>query len=170
MAILILRYKEKTIREYELVCGQNLSIGRNPDNDIVIDNFAVSGHHARIESVASSFVIRDMDSTNGVFVNKQRIGTHVLHHDDAVLIGKHELVFNVFDSLEADPSACEDKKQTAADAFFEDKTRFLDTSEHRELIRQTIGKSTNGSSESASKNKAEDRRGWISKLLKKIFG
>ncbi len=171
MAILTLRYNEKTIREYELVAGQNLSIGRNPDNDIVIDNLGVSGHHARIESVASSFVIRDMDSTNGVFVNKQRIGTHALHHGDMVLIGKHELHFDVFDSLAADHAAREDNDQAAGDAFFEDKTRFLDTSEHRELIRQATEKSANGSSESTNKeNKPKGKKGLIAKLLKIIFG
>ena len=168
MATLTLRFKEKTIREYEIVGGQNLSIGRNPDNDIVIDNPAVSGRHARIESVASNLVIRDMDSTNGVFVNKQRVATHVLHHGDVVLIGKHELAFDVFDIMGG--ASRGDQDQKTGDTYFEDKTRFLDTSEHRELIRQASGQSAGASSVSAGRDKPEGGKGFFSKLLKKIFG
>lgn len=72
MPVLTLQFKEKAIQDYPLAIGQNCTIGRKASNDIVIDNMAVSGTHARIEAVASTFVIRDLDSTNGTFVNKKR--------------------------------------------------------------------------------------------------
>jgi len=171
MTILTLLFNEKKLRDFELVNSQPLTIGRSPDNDIIIDNPAVSGHHARVESVASSFVIRDLGSTNGIFVNKQRVDTHVLHHDDAVVIGKHKLIFNVLDSLEpSDKGESKDRAKPAHDVFFEDKTRFLDTREHRELIRQSKGTSPAGSSESATtRDNSDSEKGILATLLKKIL-
>ena len=129
--------------------GQTLTIGRNPDNDIVIDNPAVSGYHARIESVAASFVIRDLNSTNGLFVNNNQVETHALQHNDTVKIGKHELVYN---KLVFDRSARVDQSQEQDEEFFDDETRFLDTSEHKELIQQTLGTKTSGLSKSPAES------------------
>lgn len=147
--------------------GQHLTIGRNPDNDIVIDNPAVSGYHARVESVAASFVIRDLDSTNGIFVNKQRIVTHALQHNDIVLIGKHELYFN---RMAFDRSARVDQSNADHEKFLEDATRLLDTNKHRELVNKY--KIINGSerSDRKSQEKVPRRPGFLSKLLKKILG
>ena len=55
MTILTLLFNEKKLQDYELAYGRQLTIGRSPDNDIIIDNPAVSGRHARVESVVSSF-------------------------------------------------------------------------------------------------------------------
>ena len=135
MTILSLRFNKKNIQDYELVRGQQLSIGRNPDNDIALDNMAVSGYHAFIESVAANFVIRDLDSTNGIFVNNKKIKMHVLQHNDVIMIGQYEFVFNrqVSDRDAQDQSPFQDE------AYFDDKTRFLDTKEYKDLIRKATG-------------------------------
>jgi len=170
MTILTLLFNEKKLRDYELANGRQLTIGRSPDNDIVIDNPAVSGHHARVESVVSSFVLRDLGSTNGIFVNKQRVESHVLHHDDVVMIGKHKLIFNVLDSLEpSENGETGNNLKPAHDPLFEDKTRFLDTRQHRDMIRQAKGISPAGTSESTMQDNSESGKGFLATLWKKIL-
>lgn len=88
---------------------------------------AVSGTHARIEAVASAFVIRDLDSTNGTFVNKKKVSMHNLRHNDIILIGKHTILFDLSDAMP--------KSGEKEDLEVNDKTRILDTSEYRELIQ-----------------------------------
>lgn len=127
MPILTLTFKDKKIRDYPLAVGQHCTIGRKSSNDIVIDNLAVSGRHARIESVSTTFVIRDLDSTNGTFVNKKKVSMHNLRHGDKLLIGKHELFFDRSDLM---------KKKTGTADLDDDKTRILDTSEYRTLIHR----------------------------------
>lgn len=70
-----------------------LTIGRKPENDIVIDNMAVSGHHARLVMQGNSYIIEDTQSTNGIFLNDKKILNSALRHNDQVLIGQHTLVF-----------------------------------------------------------------------------
>ncbi|MFT5700801.1 MAG: pSer/pThr/pTyr-binding forkhead associated (FHA) protein [Desulforhopalus sp.] len=125
MPIITITFKDKKIKDYPLAVGQTCTIGRKSSNDIVIDNLAVSGKHARIESVSTTFVIRDLDSTNGTFVNKKKVSMHNLRHKDVLLIGKHELIFDRSDLM---------NKKSGADDLDDDKTRLLDTSEYRTLI------------------------------------
>ena len=125
MPIITIRFKDKKIRDYPLAVGQTCTIGRKSSNDIVIDNLAVSGNHARIESVSRTFVIRDLDSTNGTFVNKKKVSLYNLRHGDVLLIGKHELIFDRSDLM---------NKQGGNDQLDDDKTRILDTTEYRTLM------------------------------------
>ena len=70
-----------------------ITIGRKPDNDIVIDNMAVSSHHARVMMQGTAFVVEDLKSTNGTFINDKKIINAALRHNDAIVIGQHSLVF-----------------------------------------------------------------------------
>ncbi|MFP4031775.1 MAG: FHA domain-containing protein [Thermodesulfobacteriota bacterium] len=97
MPTLTLRFKkdEKKLGEYPLEKGRSLSIGRLEDNDIVIENLAVSGHHAKVDSVGDKYLLTDLNSKNGTFVNEQQITSpHWLQHGDVVIIGKHYLIFS----------------------------------------------------------------------------
>lgn len=68
-----------------------MTIGRKEDNDIRIENLAVSGHHAKLLTIFDDSFLEDLDSTNGTFVNGQPINKHPLKHGDVIVIGKHEL-------------------------------------------------------------------------------
>ncbi len=63
--------------------GNTLSLGRNPETDIVIDKPIVSWHHAQIQRQGGDFILTDLDSTNGTFVNGRRI-------DEPVRVGPED--------------------------------------------------------------------------------
>lgn len=70
-----------------------LKIGRTEENDVVIDNLAVSRTHSVIEENKGKYYIRDCDSMNGTLLNGKRVGRALLRDGDEVQIGKHTLVF-----------------------------------------------------------------------------
>ncbi|MCP4313404.1 MAG: FHA domain-containing protein, partial [Bacteroidetes bacterium] len=87
-----------------------LSIGRNPNNDIVIDNAGVSSHHAVIEKKDHSFLITDNSSKNGVFINGNRIEQHTLKYWDEIQIYNYVLKFMAVAGLQetGDPDLAQD--------------------------------------------------------------
>jgi hypothetical protein len=119
---LTLQFEGRMLKDY--VIGSGLTIGRLPDNAVIIDNPAVSGHHARVFREADQVVLEDLHSTNGTFVNTQHVSRHVLQHGDVVLVGKHHLVF--------DQAAVEQPPAPAALPNLGD-TVYLDTKQHRAL-------------------------------------
>ena len=70
-----------------------LTMGSDQDNDIQIQSNFISRHHAQIVSSGSNFILSDLNSTNGTFVNSKRIKRHVLHDGDAIIIGKHHFKY-----------------------------------------------------------------------------
>jgi pSer/pThr/pTyr-binding forkhead associated (FHA) protein len=68
-----------------------MTIGRKENNDIRIENLAVSGHHAKLLTIFEDSFLEDLNSTNGTFVNGKSINKHPLRNGDIIVIGKHEL-------------------------------------------------------------------------------
>lgn len=100
MAKLVLGFNGETLNEYPLD-QETLTIGRKTDNDIHIDNLAVSGKHAKILTILNDSFIEDLDSTNGTFINGEKINRHALQNGEIIAIGKHELTY-INDSADAD--------------------------------------------------------------------
>ena len=71
MARLILMFNKQVIEEYALM-EESITIGRNEDNTISVDNLAVSGYHARIDKAGDDYILTDLQSTNGTFVNDEK--------------------------------------------------------------------------------------------------
>jgi pSer/pThr/pTyr-binding forkhead associated (FHA) protein len=69
------------------------TIGRSPDCDIFLDDVTVSRKHAVITEEEPAFVIEDLGSLNGTFLNRRRIEKASLSDDDELQIGKYRLVF-----------------------------------------------------------------------------
>jgi len=86
--------KEKG-REIVHVLGRKTSIGRTPDNDLQIDAKFISRHHAVILAGPVHTVVEDLNSTNGVLVNGQRVTRHMLKDGDDVVIGRAHYRFAV---------------------------------------------------------------------------
>ena len=93
MAQITLTFVGRTIGTYGLD-RDRLTVGRRPDNDIHIENLAVSGYHAVVLRTDEGYVIEDLNSTNGTFVNDTPIKRHILCPGDVLRIGKHELLYD----------------------------------------------------------------------------
>lgn len=69
------------------------SAGRHPDSDIFLDDVTVSRRHAEFRRDSGEFVVVDVGSLNGTYVNREPVDTAVLANGDEVQIGKFRLVF-----------------------------------------------------------------------------
>ncbi len=87
---LVLTYAGKNLP----VTGQ-ITIGREPENTIHIDDGLVSRYHALVQKIKDAYFIKDLDSTNGTFVNGHEIpkGNYIkLNRADVIRIGRTEIV------------------------------------------------------------------------------
>lgn len=125
MPRLILTFNKQVIKEYPLL-KDSLTIGRDENNSIVIDNLAVSSYHAKIDKVGPDYILTDLQSTNGTFVNDQRVVTHKLFHGDNITVGKHVFLFV---AAQKGKEAEVLKKKSGLD-----RTMMLDTARQKELL------------------------------------
>ena len=123
MARLILVFNKQVIRDYPFA-KESMAIGRSEENDIVIDNLAVSGFHARIDKIGDTYILTDLQSTNGTFVDDKKVVSHKLQHRDKVMIGKHFLFFAM---SKAEQAKSDDDAEL-------DQTMILDTAKQKELL------------------------------------
>jgi len=87
---LVMSFQGVQVKEFQLD-RPTFTIGRHPDNDIVIDHMGVSGKHAQLSVDGQAIVLTDLQSTNGTFVNGSRIERVELRPNDWISIGKHIL-------------------------------------------------------------------------------
>jgi pSer/pThr/pTyr-binding forkhead associated (FHA) protein len=92
MARLVLSLDGQVLAEYNM-SKERYTVGRLPDNDIRIDNPAVSGHHALVINILNDSFLEDLNSTNGTYVNGKIIKKHALQDDDVITVGHHTLRF-----------------------------------------------------------------------------
>ena len=92
MARLLLSLDGQVLAEYNM-SKERYTVGRLPDNDIRIDNAAVSGHHALVINILNDSFLEDLNSTNGTYVNGKLIKKHALQHGDVITVGHHALRF-----------------------------------------------------------------------------
>jgi len=101
MPRLVLSLDGQTLAEYNMT-KERYTIGRLPDNDIRIDNAAVSGHHSLLINILNDSFLEDLNSTNGTYVNGKLIKKHALQHGDVITIGHHQLRY-IDDRVEQAP-------------------------------------------------------------------
>ena len=81
---------------FNLAQTSAMSIGRGPGNEIVLPDEAVSSQHCRIRPEAGRFVVHDLESTNGTFVNERRVTRHMLSEGDVIRLGETWLEFGLY--------------------------------------------------------------------------
>ncbi len=126
MAVISLMYRDRRIDSFPIGMGDSFMVGRHEGNDVRIDNLAVSFHHAKIEAVGDEFLLLDLKSENGTFVNDVRIKAHWLVDGDHITVGKHTLLFN-------DPAS---RRPAAAGPPSIIETMQMDTERFRALMRR----------------------------------
>lgn len=124
MLKLELKFKDSVLKTI-VFDKEVISIGRHSDNDIHIDSLSVSSQHARIVKYHKKYIIEDLDSTNGTFLNKKRIFKEKLSDNDVLTIGKHTLTTSFKTS---------DKDSIATDIV--DATMKLTTEEHISMLKK----------------------------------
>lgn len=72
---------------------ERITIGRKPNNDVQIDNLAISGEHASITTILNDAFLEDRNSTNGTYVNGQSVKKHALQNNDVIELGKYRLKY-----------------------------------------------------------------------------
>jgi hypothetical protein len=92
MARLLWEHEGQVIKDYPFPKG-SVTIGRRKENTIVFTNPEVSSSHARIDKVGTDYILTDLQSTNGTFVNNLKVLSHRLSHGDRISIGKNVLLF-----------------------------------------------------------------------------
>ena len=125
MPKITLKFKGSVLADYHLPHGCSLKIGRRKDNDVIIENLAVSSHHGKIDSAGDNFVYIDLKSKNGSFINGELVTSHWLADGDEINIGKHSLTFAYFDS----ESRPEDNQKSEME-----NTMVMDTNEYRSMV------------------------------------
>jgi hypothetical protein len=144
-AKLSLKFSDDVLREVAL-SGGVVTIGRQPDNLLQIDNPIVSGHHARIFWEKTHYVLEDNESFNGTYLNNRSISRAVLGDGDVIVIGKHRIEFHSevgkrdasSSSVTQDrTSSCQAQVEKAAPPQLE-ATMVLDTNKLKEMMAKMV--------------------------------
>jgi len=130
MAKLSLMFEDKLMKEVP-IGARPVTIGRSPDNDLPVDNLAVSNHHARVYFEAGRLVVEDLDSLNGTFVNDLRVERATLHDGDSIWVGKHHIKVDAT----ADTAVPFDSGRKAVAPKI-NETMVLDTKARRDMLQQ----------------------------------
>lgn len=134
MSQIVFKFKEKILGGFSLIDRKKLTIGRHLSNDIVIDNLAVSGYHARVEARQDGFVIIDLQSKNGTYLNNEPVTEAYLSDKDIIFIGKHSLVVDLMGEIDVSAAVgTAASPEGATPTFSDDQTMVLDTTHARQL-------------------------------------
>jgi len=87
-----------------LLDAEVTTAGRHPESDIFLDDVTVSRRHAEFRQSSGGFVVRDVGSLNGTYVNRERIDNATLASGDEVQIGKYRLVLFLSGPSAAEPT------------------------------------------------------------------
>ena len=140
MPKLVLKFENSVLKEVP-VGASEVSIGRSPENGLVIDNPAVSHYHARVFHEEGRLMLEDFGSLNGTFVNGQRVKMVTLKPGDSVMVGKHSIVVSESRDPNGLASANGDARPAAPKI---NETMMLDTKARRDLLQQVaaVGESS----------------------------
>jgi pSer/pThr/pTyr-binding forkhead associated (FHA) protein len=125
MLTILLKFNDKLLKTIETDKAA-ITIGRNADNDIAIDNLSVSKRHATIRNSGGRYFIEDENSTNGTYLNEKLVTSEKLGHKDRLTVGKHTLEI-LFDKTYTDAAGGADNARD---------TMMLTTEKHKEMLKK----------------------------------
>lgn len=111
-----------------------ITIGRGSENDIVINNPAVSRHHATIFTNVNTVVLVDADSTNGTFVNNQRVMEKQIEVGDEIIIGKMIIKYKIKDTEYDDETVIDLAFQSQSSDEFPDGTFMVNENDKQKIL------------------------------------
>ena len=126
MAKLVLSEEGELIDEYRLDKDKFI-IGRTEDNDIQIDSMAVSGQHAKIVTVMDTPFVEDLGSTNGTFLNAEKVSVSPVENGDVITIGTHNIKY----LSELDQNASDNENSTGS------RTPINGDAPHLQILNET---------------------------------
>ncbi len=127
MLQILLQFNKSVLKVYQSDRAE-ITIGRNMKNDLHIDNLAVSNFHARIKRLDDKYFIEDLNSTNGTYINEEKITRCVLQDGDIASIGKHSLTFLLDKQGNGNRRLSESEME---------RTMMLDTEKQRQLEKKS---------------------------------
>src|SRR5436190_22828932 len=92
MPEIIVKLGDNVVQKYFFM-NEPMRVGRAPDNEIAIENLAISRNHAMVSSDNGRYYVEDLGSSNGTFVNGARVKRSEIADRDVISIGKHKLFF-----------------------------------------------------------------------------
>lgn len=129
MPTLTLSYQDQELHTYPVSEGKLIKIGRSDQNDIIIDDAAVSSVHAEVEFDGDGFYLTDIQSKNGTFIDGELIISRKLKNGNVITIGGYSLLFK-YDVTERVPEEAKDVISQA--------TMMIDTSIHRSKLAKSL--------------------------------
>src|SRR5436190_3143165 len=90
MAKLVLSSGGTVLKQY-FIDKETITIGRDPQSQVIIDDPAVSREHATVVTIGNDQILEDLKSSNGTVVNGGRISRHILQHGDVIELGPYTL-------------------------------------------------------------------------------
>jgi hypothetical protein len=92
LGLFVVRHGPNAGSSYRLD-NDTTTIGRHPDSDVFLDDITVSRRHVRIDRDSEGYVLHDVGSLNGTYVNRKRVDQMRLRHGDEVQVGRYRLSF-----------------------------------------------------------------------------
>jgi pSer/pThr/pTyr-binding forkhead associated (FHA) protein len=130
MFTLSVKFKKQPIKTYVFEDIQTIRIGRKNDNDIVLQDMTVSGYHARIEPKSNAFLLMDLHSKNGTFVNESFINSYWLNEGDIITVGDYTITFSLQSEVKQDRNIPQESVDQESPM---EKTAILDTRKHKDM-------------------------------------
>jgi pSer/pThr/pTyr-binding forkhead associated (FHA) protein len=124
MPTLVLQCDDRVAYAYAI--DNVVTIGRLSDNRVVLDHAAVSSHHACVFSDGGQFILEDLQSTNGTFVNGRRVSRRTLRDGDVMTIGRHTILFDRTATAQPGRAASADAVANSGETVFLDTRTLLD--------------------------------------------
>jgi len=140
MYSLVIYDNQRNLSSRLVLTRDAITIGRDPSCELALADINISRKHARIEPMGRFYVVRDLKSTNGTWVNENPIKMHLLKHDDVVRIGNYRLVIEVSADAHTPKRQTDSKDETCHTEIIDDPFAYDLSPDSSHTLRIDLGK------------------------------